>query len=300
MKRQEIYFMKKTLIALAVAASAVSGMAHAWTNGDFNGSVDIGGHITANDYRQKWSWAVGSNINGFNNALTDLTEKGTKLTITVNGDKPILLGKTNEAFSTPTEGLGGIPMISLTDYENKPVTVLAAEDDYRSPDIFFDLAMKNDAGVKIGTARVHAQAAGVAVRAYGASSSVKPNQAESYSLGFNAGGASAYKGGLPENIGSGGSLSDADLASGIITKFGSLSTDELFQQAKKVYPVLTDYAHGIQKKYLDLVSADSSRVHASSYAMGIANGQTIEATFDKAVTASTQWSAPLNIAIIYG
>ena len=83
--------MKKTLIALAVAASAVSGMAHAWESGDFNGTVDIGGSITADDYRQKWSWAVGSAINGFSNALTDLTEGGTKLTITVNGDKPILL-----------------------------------------------------------------------------------------------------------------------------------------------------------------------------------------------------------------
>ncbi|HEI2423674.1 TPA: fimbrial protein [Escherichia coli] len=291
--------MKKTLIALAVAASAVSGMAHAWTNGDFNGSVDIGGSITADDYRQKWSWAVGSDINGFNNALTELTENRTKLTITVNGDKPILLGKTNEAFSTPTEGLGGIPLISITDYENKPVTVLAAAGNYNSPDVFFDLAMKNDAGVKIGTVRVNAQAVGVAVRAYGANSTVKPNQAESYSLGFNANGASAYKGGLPENIGSGGSLNAADAASSIIAKFGSLSTDELFQQAKTVYPVLTDYVHGPGKKYLDLVSDDSSRVHASSYALGIANGQTIVATFDQAVAASTQWSAPLNVAITY-
>ncbi len=39
--------MKKTLIALAVAASAaVSGSAMAWSNGDFNGSVDIGGTVT--------------------------------------------------------------------------------------------------------------------------------------------------------------------------------------------------------------------------------------------------------------
>ncbi|HEI2720262.1 TPA: fimbrial protein [Escherichia coli] len=291
--------MKKTLIALAVAASAVSGMAHAWTNGDFNGSVDIGGSITADDYRQKWSWAVGSDINGFSNALTDLTEGRTKLTITVNGDKPILLGKTNEAFSTPTGGLGGIPLISITDYENKPVTVLAAAGNYNSPDVFFDLAMKNDAGVKIGTVRVNAQAAGVAVRAYGANATEKPNQAESYSLGYNARGASAYKGGLPENIGAGGSLDAADAASSIITKFGSLSTDELFQQTKAVYPVLTDYVHGTGAKYLDLVSEDSSRVYASSYALGIANGQTIEATFDQAVAASTQWSAPLNVAVTY-
>ncbi len=291
--------MKKTLIALAVAASAVSGMAHAWTNGDFNGSVDIGGNITADDYRQKWSWAVGSDINGFNNALTELTENRTKLTITVNGDKPILLGKTNEAFSTPVVGLGGIPLISITDYENKPVTVLAAAGNYNSPDVFFDLAMKNDAGVKIGTVRVNAQAAGVAVVGRGPAHPDKSNTAESYSLGFNANGASVYKGGLPENIGSGGSLNGADAASNIIAKFGSLSTDELFQQTKAVYPSLPNYEHATKKYYEAMVSASGAAVKASSYALGIANGQTLEATFDQAVAASTQWSAPLNVAITY-
>lgn len=107
--------MKKTMIALALAASAVSGMAHAWTNGDFNGSVDIGGSITADDYRQKWSWAIGSGLDGFNNALTELTNGGKSLTITVNGDKPILLGKTNVAFATPVVGgVGAIPLITLS------------------------------------------------------------------------------------------------------------------------------------------------------------------------------------------
>ncbi|HBA7293167.1 TPA: fimbrial protein [Escherichia coli] len=291
--------MKKTLIALAVAASAVSGMAHAWTNGDFNGSVDIGGSITVDDYRQKWSWAVGSDINGFNNALTDLTENRTKLTITVNGDKPILLGKTNEAFSSPIMGLGGIPLISITDYENKPVTVLAAAGNYNSPDVFFDLAMKNDAGVKIGTVRVNAQAAGVAVLGCGSGHPDSPNTAESYSLSYNARGDSVYKGGLPENIGAGGSLNEADAASSIIAKFGSLSTDELYQQIKAVYPSLPSYEHGTRKYYEQMVSASGTAVKASSYALGIANGQTIEATFDQAVAASTQWSAPLNVAVTY-
>jgi len=291
--------MKKTLIALAVAASAVSGMAHAWTNGDFNGSVNIGGSITADDYRQKWSWAVGSDINGFNNALTELTENRTKLTITVNGDKPILLGKTNEAFTTPTEGLGAIPLISITDYEHKPVTVLAAAGNYNSPDVFFDLAMKNDAGVKIGTIRVNAQAAGVTVQGNGAGALTDQNKAESYSLGFNAGGTSVYKGGLPENIGSGGSLTAADAASSIIAKFGSPSTDELFQQVKLIYPALQDYAHGTKRYYDKMTSASGAVAKASSYALGIANGQTIVATFDQAVAASTQWSAPLNVAITY-
>lgn len=291
--------MKKTLIALAVAASAVSGMAHAWTNGDFNGSVDIGGSITADDYRQKWSWAVGGDINGFNNALAELTQNRTKLTITVNGDKPILLGKTNEAFSAPVDGgVGAIPLISITDYENKPVTVLAAAGNYNSPDVFFDLAMKNDAGVKVGTVRVNAQAAGVAVIGRSPNSS-QPNTAESYALHVKSSGVSLYKGGLPGNIGSGAGLAAADAASSIITKFGSLSTDELYQQVKAVYPSLADYVHETKKYYETMVSANGTSVKASSYALGIANGQTLEATFDQAVTASTQWSAPLNVAVTY-
>lgn len=50
--------MKKTLIALAVAVSAVSGAAHAWTTGDFNGSFDMNGTITADAYKDKWEWCV--------------------------------------------------------------------------------------------------------------------------------------------------------------------------------------------------------------------------------------------------
>jgi hypothetical protein len=44
----------KTLIALAMAASAVSGVAHAWTSGDFDGTVDIGGNITVDNYSNMW------------------------------------------------------------------------------------------------------------------------------------------------------------------------------------------------------------------------------------------------------
>lgn len=160
--------MKKTLIALAMAASAVSGMAHAWTNGDFKGSVDIGGSITANDYRQKWSWAVGSDINEFKNDLTDLTNAGTKLTITVNGNKPILLGKTNEAFSTPVEGgVGAIPQIAFTDYEGASVELKNPEGATNKGWAYLVLPMKNAEGTKVGSVKVNASYAGVALGSKG-------------------------------------------------------------------------------------------------------------------------------------
>ena len=40
-------------------------------------------------------------------------------------------------------------------------------------------------------------------------------------------------------------------------------------------------------------------VIASSYALGIDQGQTIEATFTNPVVSTTQWSAPLNVAVTY-
>ncbi|HCN8216144.1 TPA: hypothetical protein N6448_004795, partial [Escherichia coli] len=62
--------MKKTLIALAVAASAVvSGSAMAWTaNGD-GGSVDLGGTLTPTDVMTPWEVKVGAAVNDLNAAI---------------------------------------------------------------------------------------------------------------------------------------------------------------------------------------------------------------------------------------
>ncbi|HFI4472209.1 TPA: fimbrial protein, partial [Escherichia coli] len=72
--------MKKTLIALAVAASAVvSGSAMAWTNGNFNGSVDIGGSVTVGDnFAQKWAWQTGTSLGAFDGNAKEMTDAGKK------------------------------------------------------------------------------------------------------------------------------------------------------------------------------------------------------------------------------
>ncbi|HBM7517742.1 fimbrial protein [Escherichia coli] len=284
--------MKKTLIALAVAASAVSGMAHAWTNGDFNGSVDIGGSITADDYRQKWSWAVGSDINGFSNALTDLTEGGTKLTITVNGDKPILLGKTNEAFSTPVAGgVGAIPQIAFTDYEGASVEIKSPEGEINKGLAYLVLPMKNAEGTKVGSVKVNASYAGVAL------GSIKGIYANLFSV-YGGAANRIFNGGIPANV------AQAELTSGIAAAqrtalFGSLSKDELTAQLQAVEPAAAADVRDYGRSSSTSMAASVNSATSAAYALGIANGQTIEATFDQAVTASTQWSAPLNVAVTY-
>lgn len=286
--------MKKTLIALAVLGTSISGVANAWTSGDFNGSVNIGGNIVADNFSQKWEWAVGSSINGFNNALKELTEDGKKLTITVHGNKAILLGRTTEAFSTPTSGgWGAIPQIAFTDYEGQAVTLENPAGETNKGLASFVLPMKDATGAKLGSVKVNASYAGVAL------ASVLPSVG-SYSNIFSLYGGGAdriFNGGLPINV------PGSELRSGIAAAertglFGSLSQADMTAQLQAVDPTaaadIRDYGNATTTMGADINTATSA-----AYALGIADGQTIEATFNNAVTASIQWSAPLNVAVTY-
>ncbi|HAK5803089.1 TPA: fimbrial protein, partial [Salmonella enterica] len=270
----------------------VSGMAHAWTNGDFNGSVDIGGSITADDYRQKWSWAVGSDINGFSNTLKELTEDGTKLTITVSGNKPILLGKTTEAFATPVVGgLGAIPLIAFTDYEGTSIEIKNPEGEIDKGLAYLVLPMKNAEGTKVGSVKVNASYAGVV-----GIGGVTDSNGIVRSL-YSAGTDFIFNGGLAKNV-KAAELSSGSEAASRTGLFGSLSENDMLGQIQKVNANITSLISEVRSNDENMKYTDG-RVVSAAYALGIANGQTIEATFDQAVTASTQWSAPLNVAVTY-
>lgn len=104
--------MKKTLIALAVAASAaVSGSAMAWTANGTGDSVDLGGTLTPQDVVTPWEVKVG---NGVNN-LDALVKKGQSRVSIVAGESILALGirtVSNVAF----DGQPGIaPQINFND-----------------------------------------------------------------------------------------------------------------------------------------------------------------------------------------
>lgn len=282
--------MKKTMIALALAASAVSGMAHAWTNGDFNGSVDIGGSITADDYRQKWSWAIGSGLDGFNNALTELTNGGKSLTITVNGDKPILLGKTNVAFATPVAGgVGAIPLITLSGADGVK-KILAGTPGAGTGVGTIDLDIKNrDTDAKIGT--LHATMTAMAVAGIAGAQNTGPLRAL-YAFSND----SIFNGGLV--IESGAEMKDANTAVAFTEKMGSLSAADILSQIQQVKQNVVSLTPETTSK-LENMQYDDGNVVSAAYALGFENGQQLEATFDQAITSSTKWTAPLNISVTY-
>lgn len=287
--------MKKTLIALAVAASAVSGMAHAWTRGDFNGTVDIGGKITANDYRQKWEWSVGSSIDGFNNSLSELTNGGKTLTIAVQGNKPILLGKTIEAFAAPViGGVGAIPKITFTDFQGNVIQVNGIEHSDAGLG-FLPIPMKDAAGNAIGTAKVNITFAGFA-----GVGGDNPAASETglRSLYARPNVAEIFTGGMPSVSAERAEIEDGTIAANTTALFGSLSAADALAQVQAVKPNVTSLAPHDKSGTENMKYTDGNVVSAA-YALGIADGQTIEATFDNALTASTEWHAPLNVAITY-
>lgn len=80
--------------------------------------------------------------------------------------------------------------------------------------------------------------------------------------------------------------------------FGSLSAADVLAQIQAVKPSVTDLPSHDQADNENMRYTDGNVVSAA-YALGIADGQTIEATFDSEVTASTEWHAPLNVAVTY-
>ena len=101
--------MKKTLIALAVAASAaVSGSAMAWTANGSGGSVDLSGTLTPVEQVTPWEVKVGAAVNGLD---ADIRKGDTKVDIPVKNTIPVLGIRTvkAEAFAG---GPGLSPQIS--------------------------------------------------------------------------------------------------------------------------------------------------------------------------------------------
>ena len=90
--------MKKTMIALALAATAVSGSAMAWTAAGTGGSVELGGSIQITPYSTPWEVMVGAPATALNANIT----KGAKaVAIPVTKAIPVLGIRTakNEAFA---------------------------------------------------------------------------------------------------------------------------------------------------------------------------------------------------------
>ncbi|ENY3616662.1 fimbrial protein, partial [Escherichia coli O8:H49] len=229
----------------------------------------------------------------YTNILHDLTENGTRLTIHQPTDAPILVGRTTEAFATPVVGgVGAIPLISFSDYQGNPVSLEYTDVEMQGVGIITLPVKGNDGSNEvIGRAVVNVSSAGVFGRGGG---SEYDNTLRSLLNGFSDG--TIFHGGLlDDNRG----LNKGDDAAATVAKFGGLSAGEILAQIQAVHPDVTYLTGNEWNRRTENMHYEDGSVVSASYALGIASGQKIDVTFNNPVTQSTQWSAPLNVAVTY-
>ncbi|MDM2845525.1 hypothetical protein OGY83_18060 [Citrobacter sp. Cpo090] len=290
--------MKFHKIAVLMAC-IISTPALAWSNGgDFNGSVEFGGTVSPEKNPQLWQWKVGTGLGQFYNDAEHMSENFTKLTINVTEAQPILLGNTKSALVAYDGAVGITPKISFTDFENNEITL--NQDQSSSEGVgYLELPVKirND-NEKIGTVKINAKAVAlgvVSLKDYSSTpylfSAMSLKASSDDHLFYGA----LFNRSIADGYGKGNALTSA---------FGNASLNDL-KNVLSAHPLIT-YGPWLQAadNYIRL-SHDGAGVSAhegvvtASYSLGIDAGQTLELEFDKPIASTTEWSAPLNIAVTY-
>ena len=284
--------MKK--IALFIAA-VISAPALAWTNGDVSKNVDFAGTITPEQYTQLWRWKVGTGLNDFKHNIQDMNQELKKLTITVDSPKGLLYGATVEAMRA-SAGMGAIPNIAFSDYEKKAVTLVQESTDGEGKGHMI-LPIKDEQNNKIGSLKINL----TTVAKAGGPSADDPKLYLTYSVKALSSGNAFYGGLFPKCI------SSNNTASGKLNRFDGAVNDSELRAMVKRHPLANNWSlkTTVVKNLCDQITLQQGYqtfkdgITAASYVLGIDTGQTLEATFDNPMTATTKWSAPLNVAVTY-
>lgn len=258
--------MKKTLIALAVAASAVvSGSAMAWTANGTGGSVDLGGSLTPQDKLTPWEVMVGTAVADLD---AQISKGSTSTKVTVN--KPIVvLGIRTQAY-TPFNGVDGIsPQI---DYGN--VVNVDAFANSRAP---LTLQVRDDKDAVIGTLTSELGASAL--------TSVKNNNGgwSGYNFSYADSAGQGFFGGLPKAK---DVTSNDNIAVAIMPEVADHYVDQGVSLSE-IGPTST------------FNNVDST--YSSYYAAGIEKGKIIKINLNSPAAGDTPitWKASLPVTVSY-
>ncbi|EFI9719874.1 hypothetical protein G4U01_004887 [Escherichia coli] len=256
--------MKKTLIALAVAASAaVSGSAMAWAPNGTGGSVDLGGTLTPVEKVTPWEVKTGAAVTGLDAQI----QKGQKVVdVAVNKAIPVLGIRTIES-----KAFQGQPGISpQVDYGNA-VNVDAFKNG-RAP---VTLEVKDDTNTKIGTLTTSLGASALV--------SIKGPKWNGFNHFYSDKSGDAFFGGLPKNE---QNTPDSNIA---------------FNVMPEVADHYTDQGVGYKSVGASPIFSDTSYSFSGYYGAGIEQGKTIKITLDQVASgdAPIQWKASLPVTVSY-
>ncbi|CAM8102112.1 Fimbrial protein [Escherichia coli] len=258
--------MKKTLIALAVAASAaVSGSAMAWTANGNGGSVNLGGTLTPVDKITPWEVKVGAAVNGLDGSI----QKGaTTVEIPANKNIPVLAIRNNAVFNgqagiVPTINYGGA--INTAKFTDNTTTLT--------------LNVNGDAG-KIGVLTAPLYASAIEKAAYSTPSGDRTDVKYLAASQPNGG----FAGGVPASL-------DGVSIDGAYEVMAELFSDIW----KNENPARgTSWTKFDNERFSDPVVK-----YSASYASGIRNSAKITIKLDAPANGSINWSAQLPVTVSY-
>ncbi|EKB2676917.1 hypothetical protein ONW92_004071 [Salmonella enterica] len=259
--------MKKTLIALAVAASAVvSGSAMAWTQGGNGGSLELGGTLNPPTKSTPWEVSVGANVSNLDARI----EKGQNVVSVSHTSVIPVLGIRNVA-----NGFTGQPSIDpQIDYKGAVDASQFMADG--KGQVYLDATVNDDKGNKIGTLKTVLRVAAQA-----------NNGVDSNVMLYASSADSGFFGGLPQSA------------------EGVLASGEAHAYAITLFPGIADtwsdngtvYTPGDTGQF-DFSSA-ATTYHAY-YASGIPQDANLIITLDQPAASDViQWRASLPIEVSY-
>lgn len=252
--------MKKTLIALAVAASAaVSGSAMAWTPNGSGGSVSLGGTMTPVDVVTPWEVKVGAAVNDLNGSI----QKGAiTAEIPVKKTIPVLGIRTVKA-----EAFTGFPGLSPQISYGNAVNVDAFEASVAP----LTLEVKDANGAKIGslTTDMFAQAR---------TSMMGDWEGKFWNYASQAG--QGFFGGLPKSA---DRVSTVDRVNELMPEAGQTYVNQSAPEAGVNYSTFKGPAF----------------THSAYYFSVVESGKSINITLDKPADGEIAWKASLPVTVLY-
>ncbi|EBU8924230.1 hypothetical protein ACSI87_003331 [Salmonella enterica subsp. enterica serovar Brandenburg] len=256
--------MKKTLIALAVAASAVvSGSAMAWAPNGSGGNVELGGTLTPQTKVTPWEVKIGASVNDIGGFI----QKGTsEAEIALNKQIPLLAIRNAYVFKgqpgiKPFIDFGGA--LDVNGFSNNISTLT--------------LNVKGDTG-KIGVLKTNIYAAALLKATYPGGSGPIVNY-------MAASGNGAFKGGLPA------------------TK-GGVTMSNAYEKMAEIFPDIWQNEQPGKSVRWDIIDnekfEDGKTNYSASYAAGILNHSKIQIKLDAPAAADAiAWTASLPISVSY-
>ncbi|EFO1590096.1 fimbrial protein [Escherichia coli] len=261
--------MKKTLIALAVTASAVmSGSAMAWTQGAVNGGVDFSGSLTPEMQSIPWEVQIGAAVNDLAGTIK---QGSTSADVPVNNTIPVLgIRSVSSSGFVGAEGLN--PQISYGDAVD-----FSASQNGVAP---VTLKVKNaDNQSEIGTLK-----ASMKVIARLAWQNIGGSRAETFNAYATAAG-NAFYGGVgstKQSISASATVSEAaDLFSGVTDTFNYFNGKDIGSWGSAIVN-------------------DANQYHSGFYASGITAGSVMKLSLNTPADANViHWAANLPVTVSY-